>query len=229
MLVTIDQLLNQQQLNSVARLLTSSSFVDGKLTAGYSAKAVKNNLELNAQDSVNDQLNNIVMNALVRHPTFKHAAWPKKIAAPFYAKYEKGMAYGTHVDDPVMGHDGELYRSDISVTVFLSRPEDYEGGELTLLNQYGEHQYGEQAIKLNAGCAVIYPSSSKHFVAPVTKGTRYVAVTWVQSAIRDPAQREILFELNNVRNAVLKDQLTDTSKQELTASFNNLVRMWADI
>jgi len=224
MLITIKQLLNKQQLITITKLLTSSSFVDGKLTAGFSAKAVKNNLELNTQDNVNDELNSIVMNALVRHPTFKHAAWPKKIAAPFYAKYEKGMDYGAHVDDPVMGHNGELYRSDISITVFLSNPNDYDGGELTLLNQFGE-----QAIKLEAGSVVIYPSSSRHFVAPVTKGTRFVAVTWVQSAVRDPAQREILYELNNARNALLADKADATTKDQLNASFNNLVRMWADI
>jgi len=224
MLITIEQLLNKQQLTTITKLLTSSSFVDGKLTAGFSAKAVKNNLELNTQDNVNDELNSIVMNALVRHPTFKHAAWPKKIAAPFYAKYEKGMDYGAHVDDPVMGHNGELYRSDISITVFLSNPKDYDGGELTLLNQFGE-----QAIKLEAGSAVIYPSSSMHFVAPVTKGTRFVAVTWVQSAVRDPAQREILYELNNARNALLADKADATTKDQLNASFNNLVRMWADV
>ncbi len=224
MLITIDQLLNQQQLNTIHQLLTSSSFIDGKLTAGYSAKAVKNNLEINAQDQVNDELNNIIMNALVRNSTFKHAAWPKKVAAPFYAKYESGMAYGVHVDDPVMGHNGELYRSDISITIFLSKPSDYDGGELTIINQFGE-----QPIKLNAGSAILYPSSSKHFVAPVTKGTRYVAVTWVQSAVRDPAQREILYELNNARNAVLAEQANNDTKDQLNASFNNLVRMWADI
>lgn len=224
MLITIDQLLNQQQLKTIHKLLTSSTFIDGKLTAGFSAKAVKNNLEINTQDQVNDELNSIIMNTLVRHPTFKHAAWPKKVAAPFYAKYESGMAYGTHVDDPVMGHNGELYRSDISITVFLSKPTDYEGGELTIINQFGEQQ-----IKLEAGAAVIYSSSSKHFVAPITKGVRFVAVTWVQSAIRDPAQREILYELNNARNAVLSDKATTATKDQLNASFNNLVRMWADI
>lgn len=224
MLITIDQLLNQEQLNTITKTLKSASFVDGKLTAGYSAKSVKNNLELNTQDTINNDLNNIIMNALVRHPTYKHAAWPQKIAAPFYAKYEPGMEYGAHVDDPVMGHNGELYRSDISITIFLSDPSKYTGGELTILSQFGEQQ-----IKLAAGSAVLYPSSSKHFVAPVTKGERFVAVTWVQSAIRDPAQREILFELNNARNAVLQDKSNESTKQQLNSSFNNLVRMWADI
>lgn len=224
MLITIDQLLNQQQLASIQKLLKAAEFVDGKLTAGFSAKAVKNNLELNVQDEVNDELNGIVMNTLVRHPTFKHAAWPKKIAAPFYAKYEPNMNYGIHVDDPVMGQSGELYRSDVSTTIFLSDPNSYDGGELTIVNQFDE-----QAIKLTAGSAVIYPSSSRHFVAPVTKGTRYVAVTWTQSAVRDPAQREILYELNLARNAVINKQANNDTKDQLNASFNNLVRMWADI
>ena len=224
MLITIDQLLDQSQLKSITKLLNSSSYNDGKITAGYSAKPVKNNLEINTQDSVNDELNNIIMNTLVRNATYRHAAWPKKIAAPFYAKYDKGMDYGIHVDDPVMGHNGELYRSDISITIFLSNPKDYEGGELTILNQFGE-----QKIKLQAGSAILYPSSSKHYVAPVTKGTRYVAVTWVQSAVRDPAQREILYELNNARTALLKDKGNKETQQQLSTSFNNLVRMWVDI
>ncbi len=224
MLITIDQLLDQSQLKTVIKILNAASFSDGKLTAGYSAKAVKNNLEINAQDSVNDELNSIVMNALVRHPSYRHAAWPTKIASPFYAKYDAGMDYGTHVDDPVMGNNGELYRSDISITIFLSDPKTYTGGELTIVNQFDE-----QKIKLNAGSAILYPSSSKHYVAPVTKGTRYVAVTWVQSAVRDPAQREILYELNNARNAVLADKADKSTKDQLNASFNNLVRMWADI
>lgn len=224
MLITIDNLLDQQQLKSIRSLLESSSFVDGKLTAGYSAKSVKNNLELNTKDSVNNQLNQIVMNSLVSHPTYKNSAWPKKIASPFYAKYEPGMEYGAHVDDPVMGHNGDLYRSDISTTVFLSEPSEYEGGELTIL----EH-FGQQQIKLAAGSAVIYPSSSTHYVAPITKGIRYVAVTWTQSAVRDPAQREILYELNNARNAVISKNTNLSTEQQLNASFNNLVRMWADI
>lgn len=224
MLITIDKLLDKEQLKTIRSLLDSCSFVDGKLTAGYSAKSVKNNLELSTKDKLNQQLNQIVMNSLVTHPTYKHAAWPKKIAAPFYAKYEPGMEYGAHVDDPVMGHNGDLYRSDISTTVFLNDPNEYEGGELTIL----EH-FGDQKIKLSAGSAVIYPSSSTHFVAPITKGVRYVAVTWTQSAVRDPAQREILYELNNARNAVISKKTDLSTEQQLNASFNNLVRMWADI
>ena len=224
MLITIDKLLNTQQLKTIRSLLESSAFIDGKLTAGYSAKTVKNNLELNTKDDVNNQLNQIVMNALVTHPTYKNSAWPKKIAAPFYAKYEPGMEYGAHVDDPVMGHNGNLYRSDISTTVFLNEPSEYEGGELTILQHFGQQQ-----IKLDAGSAVIYPSSSTHYVAPVTKGTRYVAVTWTQSAIRDSAQREILYELNNARNAVMAKTADSSTEQQLNATFNNLVRMWADI
>ncbi len=224
MLVTIDKLLTPKQLTNIKSILDECSFVDGKLTAGFSARPVKNNLEISIQDSVNDKLNQIVMNSLVTHPTYKHAVWPKKIASPFYAKYEPGMTYGIHVDDPVMGHNGDLYRTDVSTTIFLSDPGSYDGGELTIIDQFGEKQ-----IKLAAGSAVIYPSSSKHYVAPVTRGIRYVAVTWTQSAIKDPAQREILYELNEARNAVLTEQSNHKTKQQLNASFNNLVRMWADI
>lgn len=224
MLVKIENLLSQSQIEQVQSLIDSGEFKDGKLTAGYGAKSIKNNLELDTASSLNSQLNHIVMNALVSHPIYKHAAWPKKVAAPFYAKYEPGMEYGDHVDDPVMGHNGDLYRSDVSTTVFLNDPTEYVGGELCIIDTFGT-----QKIKLAAGSAVVYPSSSRHYVAPVSEGIRIVAVTWTQSAIKSAEQRELLYEMNEARNSLLQKDPQDKTTKQVSACFNNLVRMWADI
>ena len=132
MLASIDHLISAKNLTKIRQLLDDSPFVDGKLSAGMVAKAVKNNQEMNPQSSHYQELNELVMSNLVRHPKYKAVAWPKRVAAPFYARYEPGMEYGEHVDDPVMGQRNDLYRTDISTTIFLSEPDEYEGGELVI-------------------------------------------------------------------------------------------------
>lgn len=223
MLASIDHLISAQNLIKIRKLLEESPFVDGKLSAGMVAKSVKKNQEMNPQSQHFKQLNELVMSNLVRHPKYKAAAWPKRVAAPFYARYEPGMEYGEHVDDPVMGQ-GDMYRTDISTTIFLSEPDDYEGGELVI-----KDSYGERSIKLAAGSAVIYPSHSRHYVAPVTRGVRYVAVTWAQSTVRDPAKREMLYELNQAREMLFKELPESEATRKVSATFNNLVRRWVDI
>ena len=223
MLASIDHLISAQNLIKIHQLLQDSPFVDGKLSAGVVARSVKHNQEMNPQSEHFNQLNQLVMSNLVRHPKFKAAAWPKRVAAPFYARYEPGMEYGEHVDDPVMGQ-GDLYRTDISTTIFLSAPEDYDGGELVIKDSYGERR-----IKLAAGSAVIYPSHSRHYVAPVTRGVRYVAVTWAQSTVRDPAKREMLYELNQAREMLFRELPDAEATRKVSATFNNLVRRWVDI
>ena len=223
MLASIDHLISAQNLTRIKQLLDDSPFVDGKLSAGMVARGVKNNEEMNPQSAHFKELNELVMSNLVRHPKYKAAAWPKRVAAPFYARYEPGMEYGEHVDDPIMGQ-GDIYRTDVSTTIFLSEPEDYEGGELVI-----KDTYGERSIKLAAGSAVIYPSHSRHYVAPVTKGVRYVAVTWAQSTVRDPAKREMLYELNQAREMLYKELPESEATRKISATFNNLVRRWVDV
>lgn len=223
MLASIDHLISAQNLTKIKQLLDDSPFVDGKLSAGMIAKGVKNNEEMNPNSAHFKELNELVMSNLVRHPKYKAAAWPKRVATPFYARYEPGMEYGEHVDDPIMGQ-GDIYRTDVSTTIFLSSPEDYEGGELVI-----KDTYGERSIKLDAGSAVIYPSHSRHYVAPVTKGIRYVAVTWAQSTVRDPAQREMLYELNQAREMLYKELPESEATRKISATFNNLVRRWIDV
>ncbi len=223
MLTTLDHLISPANMTRIRELLAESPFIDGKLSAGVVARGVKQNQEMNPRSAHYQELNELVMSNLVRHPKFKAAAWPKRVAAPFYARYEPGMEYGEHVDDPVMGH-GDLYRTDISTTIFLSEPDEYDGGELTI-----KDSYGERSIKLPAGSAVIYPSHSRQYVAPVTKGVRLVAVTWAQSTIRDPAKRELLYELNQAREMLYKELPESEATRKVSATFNNLVRRWIEL
>lgn len=224
MLITIPNLLDKQRLDFINQVLDKANFVDGTLSAGMAAKRVKNNEELAADDKQMQQLNNLVMGSLVQHDEFKAAAIPYRVAAPYYARYTKGMTYGDHVDDPIMGGAGQQYRSDVSTTVFLNEPSEYEGGELVITTSFGE-----QKIKLAAGSAVVYPSSSLHHVAEVTKGTRLVAVTWSQSMIRDPAKRELLHQLNQARESLLKQRPDDAETKQVDISYVNLFRMWSEL
>jgi PKHD-type hydroxylase len=224
MLITIPAVLNAEELSVVSDLIAKARFVDGKLSAGQEATRVKHNEELSAQDSLITPLNNLVMGKLVQHPIYLAAALPQKIAAPYYARYTKGMHYGNHVDDPVMGPPGQRYRSDCSITVFLSSPDEYNGGELVI-----QTSFGEQKIKLNAGDAVLYPSSSTHRVAEVTRGERIVAVTWLQSSVREPSQRELLYTLYQARELLLTNAKDTTEAELVSNAYVNLVRMWSDI
>ena len=224
MLVEIPDVLDAERLGAVRRLLADAPFVDGRLSAGAAARPVKRNEELDPGDRRVEALNRIVMGALTRNPLYLSAALPHRVAVPFYARYRPGMAYGEHVDDPVMGPPGGRYRSDVSITVFLNAPEEYDGGELVI-----ETTYGPRAVKLPAGHAVLYPSSSRHRVAEVTRGERLVAVTWVQSLVRDPARREVLFELDRARRALIEADPAAEPARRVQAAYANLVRMWAEL
>lgn len=223
MLLHIPSVLSAEQLTQVRTLLTRGQFVDGRLSAGMEARQVKHNEELSNDAAVVQQLNQIVMSTLVQNPTYQGAALPHRIAAPFYARYTPGMHYGDHIDDPIMGQ-GDRYRTDLSMTVFLNDPADYEGGELLIRTGFGD-----QSIKLPAGDAVMYPSGSLHQVAEVTRGERLVAVTWIQSMIRDPGQREVLYELYQAREKLLRERGDSEETKHVSTAYINLVRMWAEV
>ncbi|MFV2061728.1 MAG: Fe2+-dependent dioxygenase [Gammaproteobacteria bacterium] len=224
MLIQIPKLLSQQQLTAIQNTLSNAEFIDGKLSAGKMAKTVKQNEEIASSNPLLTQLNNIVMNTLVKHTLYIAAALPKNIATPFYAKYTKGMAYGDHIDDPIMGSQPHAYRSDVSITIFLNSPDDYTGGELVINNEFGQ-----QKVKLSAGDAVMYPSSSIHHVNEVTEGERLVAVTWVQSMVRSAEQRALLFELGQSRDQLLAENQKSDITTRINNSYANLLRMWADL
>lgn len=223
MLVKIPDLLTTTQLDAVCSVLRQSNFNDGKLSAGRHAETNKNNQELAAEQETFSALNNVVMTQLVQHPLYLQTAMPARICAPIYARYTSGMEYGGHIDDPVMGPMNSRYRSDISISVFLNSPEEYEGGELCIESTQGDNEF-----KLPAGHAILYPSTSFHSVKPVTSGERLVAVTWVQSYIRRADQREILLQLDQARESLaLEDNNPAFKRVELC--YANLFRMWAEV
>ncbi len=224
MLIEIPNVLNVEQLIDVNRLIEQANFVDGKLSAGLAAANVKNNNELETNTPITQQLDQLVLGRLVNNPAFANSCFTKHVAGAFYARYNKNMNYGEHVDDPIMGPTGGQYRADISATIFLNNPKDYEGGELVICSSFGEKQY-----KLKAGSAIVYPSSSLHHVNTVTKGQRFVAVTWIQSMIADPAQRELLFNLNIAREHLINQDANSKPAKMVDMSYANLIRMWADV
>lgn len=224
MLLTIPGLLEQAQLEKIHQVLADATFVDGKLTAGFAAARVKDNLEMQADPAHMKLLIRILMASLGHNETFRAGVLPHRVADPIVARYEPGMTYGNHVDDPIMGSSAPRFRTDVSMTIFLSPPEAYDGGELTIRTSFGE-----QRIKLPAGDAVIYPSSSLHQVVPVTRGERLVALTWIQSYVRDPAQRELLYELSLARERLLRQEPEEMTTGYVDRSYANLLRMWSEV
>jgi PKHD-type hydroxylase len=224
MLVTIPDVLSKDEIRIINDLMTAAEFHDGTISAGSEARRVKNNEEMNLSEQDTQRLNNVVMGKLVQNPTYIAAAFASRIAAPYYAKYTKGMYYGNHVDDPVMGPPHQRYRADISITLFLNEPEEYDGGELVV-----QTPFGEQKVKLPAGSAVMYPSGSTHRVAEVTRGERLVAVTWLQSSVRDPARREVLYKLAQVRESLIASAPDSEELEKLSYSYINLLRMWTEL
>lgn len=224
MLLIIPNLLNAAQLAKMHEIIAGGEFIDGKLSAGFAAARVKHNEELGPEPERMQRLIRILMASLGHNETFRFGALPHRVADPIFARYQPGMAYGEHVDDPIMGSGGPRFRSDVSMTVFLNAPSDYDGGELVIRTSFGE-----QRVKRAAGDAVIYPSSSLHQVAEVTRGERLVALTWIQSYVRDPARRELLYDLNLAREHLLKTAPGAEHTGQVDRSYSNLVRMWGDL
>lgn len=224
MLLAIPRVLEPDELALARSWLADARFVDGRLSAGSAARRVKSNQEIELAAPVREQLDRLVMGNLARHPAYRGGALPLHAASPLYARYRPGMSYGDHLDDPVMGADGVLYRSDVAVTVFLSAPDEYDGGELVI-----RMPSGEQVVKLPAGDAVLYPAGTVHHVAPVVRGERLVAVTWVQSMVRDAARRELLYGLNAARETLLQAAPEAAETAQVNAAYLNLFRMWADL
>ncbi len=223
MLKIFPQLLSGEKLHAVSVSVGESQFIDGKLSAGTIAKRVKNNQEASIERERLNALNGIVIGAYMHNETFLQFALPHRFAEPYYARYTGGMYYGNHVDDPIMGSE-HRYRSDISTTLFLNSPDNYGGGELKL-----DTPFGEQSIKLQAGDAVVYPSSYLHRVEKVTSGQRIVAVSWIQSMIRSAEQRQVLFDLSTTRDKLIADNSQAAHGHTINNSYANLLRMWSDI
>lgn len=224
MLLEFKQIINEAQRQKIAQICRSAAFADGRKSAGLAAERVKNNLELAASPEQQGLINRIIMSAVAQHAEFRRFALPNKMADFIIARYLPGMTYGDHVDDPIMGAGGPRFRTDLSMTIFLSAADSYQGGELSLRTPFGLQQ-----VKLDAGDAVVYPSSSVHRVAPVSQGERLVALTWMQSFVRDAAQRELLYELDQAREYLLQREPDSDACKQLDRSYANLLRMWAEI
>ncbi|HEY5602469.1 MAG TPA: Fe2+-dependent dioxygenase [Gammaproteobacteria bacterium] len=224
MLIQIPSVIDETKLENIRALLLKTNFADGRKSAGIMAQRVKHNEEMQANRQQAEYLDHLIMSALAANATFRDAALPLQVAQPVIARYTPGMAYGDHIDDPVMGSAGAHFRTDVAVTVFLNAPEQYEGGELVI-----NTSFGEQKVKLDAGDAVIYPASSIHRVNEVTRGERLVAVTWIQSMVRDPAKRELLYELSLARNTLLHDHPVSATTKQVDHTYVNLVRMWSEV
>ncbi|ESQ13997.1 MAG TPA: Fe2+-dependent dioxygenase [Chromatiaceae bacterium] len=224
MMLTIPNLLNSAQLDKIHELLAAAEFVDGRLTAGFAAAKVKHNQEMRQDAKRMRLLIRILMASLGQHEIFRFGVLPHRVADPIFARYLPGMHYGDHVDDPIMGSSGPRFRSDVSMTLFLNSPERYDGGELVIRTAFGERK-----VKLPAGDAVFYPSSSLHQVAEVSRGERLVALTWIQSYVRDAAQRELLYELNQAREALLKESPEAEYTALVDRGYTNLLRMWSEL
>lgn len=221
MLECIPDILSPSQIKTIQAAVREADFVDGATTAGFRAKRVKKNEQLGRNLPSRDEIDKLVLDGLRANPVFQQFAHPLRIRKPLISRYREGMEYGLHVDDAIMG--GGAFRSDISLTLFLNQPMEYEGGELELLTGYGPTE-----VKLPAGAAVVYPSGALHRVKPVTGGERLAAVTWVQSRVRDAAAREVLFDLHRARRRMAELDPDGEETDLLYKSHANLLRRWAE-
>ena len=220
MYTRLDGILNRDELRQLHALLATATFDDGMTTAGQAARGVKRNLQAVGLDA--EQARRLFNEALTRNDAFARAALPFRILPPIFSRYGSGMNYGDHTDNPIMGGDVPV-RTDLALTVFLTEPDDYDGGELII-----DADRDAQRVKLPAGCGVLYPATSLHRVAPVTRGERIAAVTWVQSLVRDAARRDVLADLAVVL-AYLRSVAPNTRETLLVAKARaNLMRMWAE-
>lgn len=225
MLLHIPHVLSHEQVADMRRKLESAEWTDGRETVGAVGAQVKRNLQLPDASPLKRELGETILVALSRNPLFFSAALPLKYLPPRFNHYAGGGAYGFHVDGSVMNlGQGEQLRSDVSCTLFLCDPEEYEGGELTIHDTYGEHQ-----VKLPAGDLIVYPSSSLHQVAPVTAGARLASFFWVQSMVRDDGRRRLLFEMDSALQVLRAGNADEGALLQLTGAYHNLLRQWVEV
>ncbi|HEY1772952.1 MAG TPA: Fe2+-dependent dioxygenase [Gammaproteobacteria bacterium] len=223
MLLKIEGLLSADEVARLQALLKDAKFNDGRLTAGPAVRDVKNNLQTVAQDDAVDEPRSLLGAALLNNERLAQYALPRRVMPPMFNRYDSGMEYGSHVDNAIMG-SGDPMRADLSVTVFLTAPADYDGGELVI------HSDGAaEAIKLPAGSAVVYPSTSIHKVQKITRGSRLAGVTWIQSFVRDEAQRDMLFELMQLARWSRNVAAGSPEAMKISKLRANLMRMWAEV
>ncbi|HYI84483.1 MAG TPA: Fe2+-dependent dioxygenase [Acetobacteraceae bacterium] len=226
MLLHIPEVLTAEQAAQARAVMARADWMDGRATAGHQSAQVKDNLQLPEGGAEARRLGATVLGALERNALFIAGVLPLKVFPPLFNRYDAGMTFGAHVDNAIRQVTGTAHRvrTDVSCTLFLAEPHDYEGGELVV-----EDTYGEQRVKLPAGHAAVYPATSLHRVEPVTRGSRLAAFFWIQSMVRDDGQRALLFELDMAINRLRGDlPVGHASPVRLTGVYHNLLRRWAD-
>ena len=226
MLIHIPEVLSQAQGAEFRQLLLAADWTDGRATVGPQGALVKQNKQLPVESPLAKQLGAVILTALYQNPLFMAAAIPLRTVPPLFNSYQGGEHYGLHVDGAVRGLPGSglSLRTDLSSTLFLSEPEDYQGGELQVMDTFGQHE-----VKLPAGDLILYPSSSLHQVLPVTSGERVCSFFWTQSMVRNDQQRSMLFELDQTIQQLRAQHGDTTEVLALTGHYHNLVRLWAEL
>jgi PKHD-type hydroxylase len=225
MLLHIPNILGAPQVQQCRALLEAAEWVDGRTTAGYQGAPVKSNAQLAESSALAQQLGDTILAELERNPLFISATLPARVYPPMFNRYAQHEYFGNHVDNAIRLLPGSAIklRADISATLFLCDPDNYDGGELLI-----EDTYGTQSVKLPAGDMVIYPSTSLHRVEPVTRGARLASFFWIQSMVRDDAQRALLFDMDTAIQRLRQSGGDDRAITQLTGNYHNLLRMWAE-
>ena len=225
-MLQIADVLTAEQVGTCLHVLNNTDWVDGRVTAGFQSALAKDNAQVPEDHPAARALGDTIVAALERTPLFISAALPLRVFPPLFNRYGNGQSFGTHVDNAIRQVKGTSHRirTDLSATLFLSAPEDYEGGMLTV-----EDRFGVQGVKLPAGHMVLYPASSLHHVTPVTRGVRVAAFFWIQSMIRDDGQRTLLFDLDATIQSLGRDVPDHAGVVQLTGIYHNLIRQWAEL
>jgi PKHD-type hydroxylase len=226
MLVHVPEVLSAEEVAHCRRVLDAAFWVDGKITAGAQSKEAKRNLQLPEQSREARELGEIILKKLGRNELFTSAALPLRVFPPLFNRYDEGMAFGTHIDNAVRPVPGAplRVRTDLSATLFLTAPEEYEGGELVI-----EDTYGEKRVKFAAGDMVLYPGTSRHRVEFVKRGSRWCSFFWIQSMVRDDSARTLLFDLDTAIQSLRGKHGETAEAVQLTGVYHNLVRHWAEV
>ena len=226
MLLSIPDLLTREQVAECRRLLDAAEWIDGRATAGSQSALAKDNAQVAEDDPIARELGDAILGALERNALFTSAALPAKVFPPLFNRYSGGQSFGTHVDNAIRQVRGTPHRirTDLSATLFLSSPGEYDGGELVV-----EDVFGVQTVKLPAGHLILYPASSLHHVRPVTRGARVASFFWIQSMVRGDAERTTLFDLDMAIQRLRADVPGHPSAVQLTGVYHNLLRRWADV
>jgi len=226
MMVHIPQVLSPDEVARCRAVMEAAAWEDGRVTAGPQSAKVKHNLQLPETSGEARELGDMVVRALGRNPLFVSAVLPKQVFPPLFNRYDAGMTFGAHVDNAIRGYlDTSLrVRTDVSATLFISAPQDYDGGELVVEDTYGAHK-----VKLPAGDMIVYPGTSLHNVTPITRGSRIASFFWTQSLIRDDGRRALLFDLDMSIRRLAADHPEHGSVVSLTSVYHNLLRQWAEV